>query len=134
MRQPVEILVVHHADSHWHDLVNELQAVQLSVSTTSSLVEAADRIAKRPPDVLLVDGHFEHGLDLLLQARSTASGLAVVTVRKLRGGEGFYDATLPGAYPRYIEPTSSCLLARTLQEHLTARPDDRSNTGLKDAT
>ncbi len=117
-----EILVVHAADSAWHDLVNELDTLQTGVETAHSLGQAEHRLRERPPDVILLDGHFEHGIDLLLQARHTTAGTVVIVVRRHDGQQVYYDAILPGEPPRYVEPTDPRSLARTLREAMLARP------------
>ena len=112
------ILLVHAADTSWGDLIGELREAELPVQPITSLTEAELRIQNQRPDVVLLDGHFDRGIDLLLHARQTASGMLLVTIRKLRGGGGRYDATLSGDIPIYLEPASARELAGRLKEHL----------------
>lgn len=113
-----EILVVHAHGAAWHDFIAALSAEQMHVQTASSPALIAMRMQNRPPDVVLLDGQFEHGIDLLLNARQTSSGTLIIVVRKSRNGEGLYDATFPGASPRYIEPLPAGELAHILRESL----------------
>ena len=112
------ILLVHAPGAAWGDLIAALRALPLSVHVATSLMEAELWLCNQHPDVVMLDGSFDRGIDLLLHARSTATGVLLVTLRKLRGEAGHYDATLAGVQPTYLAPTPARQLARLLRLYL----------------
>ncbi len=117
------ILLVHAAESSWDDLVDALRELPLPVLQATSLAEAELRLRNQMPDVVMLDGGFDRGIDLLLHTRQTASGVLLVTLRKQRGAGGHYDATLAGEPPTYLAPAPARSLALLLKQHL--RPSAR---------
>lgn len=112
------ILLVHSPQSTWNDLIDELRALPLPVQVATSLMEAELRLCNQRPDVVMLDGSFDNGIELLLHTRQTATGVLLVTLRKLRGEGGHYDATLAGEQPTYLAPTPARQLARLLKLYL----------------
>lgn len=112
------ILLVHAPGTAWGDLTEALLALRLSVHVATSLMEAELWLCNQHPDVVMLDGSFDRGIELLLHARSTATGVLLVTLRKLRGEDGHYDATVAGEPPTYLAPTPARQLARLLKLHL----------------
>jgi DNA-binding NtrC family response regulator len=118
MHHSPDILLVHAHDAAWDDLISALGAAHMRVQGLSSAAQIQLRMRNQPPDVVLLNGEFEGGIDLLLKTKQTAHGIGIIIVRKLRGGEALYAATLPGSAPRHLGPTSPQLLAGLLRDSL----------------
>jgi hypothetical protein len=113
-----QVLLVHPVGHSWDDLIQELASAEVDVHAVTSLYDTETRIRARRPDVFVIDGAFERGVDLLLQARQTASGSLTVVVRRLTGGD--YGATLPGPDPSYVSPLTAVQLAQQIRDAMTA--------------
>lgn len=113
-----QVLLVHPAGHSWADLLRELASADVDVHAVTSLYETETRMRAARPDVFVIDGAFEQGVDLLLQARQTASGSLTIVVRRLTGGD--YGATLPGPSPSYVYPLTVVQLA----QHIRAAMSD----------
>jgi DNA-binding response OmpR family regulator len=112
------ILLVHSPHTAWGDLIDELRALPLPVQVATSIAEAELCLCNQRPDVVMLDGSFDRGIELLLHARQTATGVLLVTLRKLRSEGGHYDATLAGEQPTYLAPTPARQLARLMKLYL----------------
>jgi CheY-like chemotaxis protein len=121
-----DVLVVHAPGAPWQDLVAELESGPVTLQTVSSLAAAQERIRLRRPDVVVLDTHFEQGVDLLLHARQTASGMLMIAVRRIQGEQGLYDALPCGDESHPIEHVRAPAMARRILDTLACRLPNQS--------